>query len=191
MKNLLLFAIAILTLTTSCGDDDGVDGPIFTEGGTVLSYDNPNFSAPQLPQGIYEAAVRFPSSLTSALEGQFLRQVAVYLTNVPASTEIIVYTVEEGSQTLIPVYNADVGAQMTTDSWNVHSLSTPVEITGRDLWVSVKVDHPAQIGSVGCDEGPARQNGDFIAEEGDTQWSNLRTFANSDVNWNIKANILN
>lgn len=184
MKNILFFLLAISLFTSSCNTDDDT-----SPDATTLSYDAENFSAPVLPEDKYEAAARFTSSETSALNGKFLRAVEFYLVNVAATTEVIIYAAGDTNQPGDALYSANVSSAVTTDSWNTHTLSTPIEITGDDLWIAIKVDHPEEFGSVGCDPGPANANGDFLFVNSDNSWTNLRSFTNqaTDINWNIRG----
>ena len=177
-----------LLLNTSCKDDD--DGP--QTGNNVLNFDGENSAAPTLDQGVYEAAVRFPASITSDFVGRQILEIQFFLGSVPAKTEIFIS--EAGTSTTPGdiIYQADVSGNANVGSWNTHTLTSPVSIDGSDIWVSVLVDHPTAIATVGCDAGPAKANGDFIFDYGTQTWSTFRSYTNneSDINWNIRA-ILN
>ena len=191
MKKLFPFLFALIFFVGACSDDDDVIGPVFNNEDIIINFDDENFSAPLLPAGEYEMAVRFPESMMNAYVGKFLREVAVYLTNVPASTEIYIYETGSDPSSIVQLYQADVSASVEVDSWNVHVLNNPVEISGKDFWISIKVDHPLEIGSVGCDPGPAKEGGDFMVQIPAVQWTTLREYTNglTDINWNIRGNI--
>jgi len=190
-----IFSLLLFTLLLgACRDDDDAGGGnivIFNNPETVINYDDANFSAPQLPQGDYEMAALYPASTMQAQIGKKLKQVAVYLTNSPPAVGLNVYGPGANGAAGELLYTADLKPGSTIDSWNVHTLSPALELDGEDLWVSIFVSHPELMGSVGCDEGPAVNNGDKLYEYGVNDWSDLRIFTNnaSNINWNIRANI--
>lgn len=192
MKNTFYFLLIFALFAAACGDDDDDgQGPIFPNAESIINLDAENFSAPQMPAGQYEMAAFFPASFMQQYQGRFLKDVSVYLTNVPAATAFFIYGPGIGGTSGAVLYNADVSSTVQTDSWNTHQLSPALEITGEDLWIAVMVDHPSTFGSVGCDEGPANANGDLLFEYGTSDWTTLRQFTNnqSNINWNIRGNI--
>ena len=186
MKKLLLF-LPILLLMLACADDDEGGGDDCRN--ADLNYDCANFSAPALPTGIYETAVRFTPDLTQEFAGQNLTEVEIYFASVSAATVLKIYGPGTANTPGDLLYSRIISADMRTDSWNSHVLTDPVAITGDDLWVSVLVDHPDNIRTVGCDPGPALSNADFIFSESENRWTTLRDFTagEADINWNIRA----
>jgi hypothetical protein len=72
-------------------------------------------------------------------------------------------------------------------SWETVTLTTPVKVTGEDLWVGYKFTQTdAGIYIPGTDGGPADPNGDFVSTG--VGWSHL--FPGIDANWNIRANLV-
>lgn len=196
MKNPLFFLLMLALFVGACkDDDDNQDEPIFSNAQDIINHDGVNFSAPVLPPGQYEMSAFFPGSSLTQYQGKFLRDVAVYLTNVPAATQIVIYGTGQNGAPGDVLYEANVGGAMVPDSWNAHRLSSAIEITGEDLWLTIYVDHRTDsndsFGSVGCDAGPANTNGDKIFDFAGGSWTTFRDYSSgeSDINWNIRGNI--
>jgi len=174
------FFLFLVLLLNSCVDDNIVP--------QVLRYDGANLSAPQMLPGDYQMAARFPASALQAYQGKLLEEVQVYIQDRPARAEIIVYG--GGSETAPgPIlYSAVVTADLRRDQWNSHLLDTPVAIDNQDLWIAIMVRHQDPMGTVGCDPGPAVENGDLLMDANGT-WTDLRAFSNNSVNinWNIRG----
>ncbi len=179
----LLFFALISAALMSCSDDDG---DLF-----VLSYDGNNENAPILEAGVHEAGARFTSSLLDGLEGRELESVDFWLAEYPDRCEVLIY--DEGTATSpgTLLYSADVTFVTQNFDWNTHVLSTPIEITGDDLWVVIKVEHTEAYQSIGCDPGPAQTNGDWMLSSDDDLWRSFRDRTGNQVsiNWNIRGNV--
>lgn len=188
MKKLffLLLASTLTLMTFSCKDDD--------EGMVELKHDGENFSAPELPQGTFDAGVRFPKTITKTYEGYKLKEIDFYIQEKPSTVEVIVYgegsASSPGSEEL---YRKNVTTAVTANSWTLHTLDTPVEIKNEDIWIVVRLVQNGSLRSIGCDEGPANSNGDWMLGEGSTEWRTYRNISNNvvNVNWNIRGNIYN
>lgn len=181
LKILLLLAIGLLTL--GCSDDDAEP-----EGSNVLNYDGENFTAPTLPSGLYEYAVRFPSLITRQVEGRRIEKVSFYLYDAPDQIYINI------SPDLTPTLPGDiVNTQQVTNfqpnSWNTIDLVDPFVLDGNPVWVGIEVDLGRQMQTVGCDAGPANGNGDWLYDEDNREWATFseRTNQNESVNWNIRV----
>ena len=71
-------------------------------------------------------------------------------------------------------------------NWETITLTTPVKITGEDIWVGYQFTQTdAGIYIPGTDAGPANPNGDFLSTG--VGWSHLSP--GLDYNWNIRANL--
>ncbi|MDP1621613.1 MAG: T9SS type A sorting domain-containing protein [Bacteroidales bacterium] len=157
-----------------------------------LHYDGDNASAVgwNTPPVTVTVAARFPNAMTLPYAGLDLISVEVYVNNLntaPASNlmKVRIYgmgnTYEPGAilyeQTFTPVGT----------SWNTITLTTPVKVTGEDLWVGYNFTQTtASIYIPGTDGGPADPNGDFLSTG--VGWSHLSP--GLDYNWNIRANLL-
>ncbi|MBX2845402.1 MAG: hypothetical protein KTR13_04230 [Saprospiraceae bacterium] len=189
MKKYLLFLLALPFLWVSCSDDDNSFGI------EELSYDGPNEAAPILPLGTFEAAARFPASITSDYSGRSLDVVQFYLENVPLRTWVKVYGDGGNNAPGTLLYEREVTDDVFPFRWNSHSLDIPVTINGDDLWIAIVVEHEnGNYGSIGCDPGPATSNGDwFLDVDFTTNWETFRNFTNNavSINWNIRGELTN
>ena len=192
MKTLSLYSLLIVMalFATSCQDDDtpsGSSGPNIDSRFTVFNYDGANRDAPQLPGNTYEAAIQFPSNQLSGVQGQSLKEVHFYIRQVPAFCEIRVYTSPGGLAPVNLLYSREITGDIQGDQWNAHVLETPVEITSDNLWIGLNFAHNGLRRTVGCDEGPARANGDWLFDSADGQWVPLSQRSAININWNIRA----
>ncbi len=186
MKYTILLLTLGLFFFSACNSDDEVPTPE-----NQLSYDGDNNAAPELPVGIYECAVRFPESNTKDYIGRTIQEVSFFMGDIPSSTRILISATGTSNTPGDVLYEQNVSLN-TPGSWSTVTLTTPFEIDGSDVWISLEVNHPQAIRSVGCDAGPAEGNGDFIYEGSNQSWTDFRNFTNgeSSINWNIRA-ILN
>ena len=183
LKYLLILLLGI-ALTVGCGDD-GEGEP---EGPNILNYDGDNFTAPTLPDGLYEFAIRFPAVLVRNVEGRSIEQVSFYLYEIPSQLYINI------SPDFTPTLPGEiVNTQRVTDlrrnSWNTVTLDTPYLLDGNPVWVGIEVTQNSTLQTVGCDAGPANANGDWLYDEEFQNWETFRsrTNDNESVNWNIRA----
>ena len=180
MQRLLLLSLLIFSLSfTACEDDADPN---------LLNYDTANITAPEILPGDYEMAARFTPTETSQYVGQFLEEVQLYFVNRPAFAEIVIYDEGTPSTPGQELTSANVTTDIRSNAWSTLSLSTPVEISGDDLWIGIRVRHLDPIGTVGCDIGPANPNGDLF-KDGNGNWTTLRDFTNGaiNINWNIRG----
>ncbi|MEO0899381.1 MAG: hypothetical protein AAFY71_23420 [Bacteroidota bacterium] len=184
MNKLLFWGLVILISLSACDNASLTPAPTVDPPLESLSYDGPNENAPEFDPGTYEGAVRFPSNIISAFEGQRLEKVQYYMAAKPSSVTIKVYLKSDDNIPDSLVYSAAVTSEVTANSWNEHTLSNPLTLDRNDLWVSVKFSHVDTLRSLGCDEGPAASNGDWVLLGGG--WTTLRN-AGPNINWNIRA----
>jgi len=180
MRNLSPFLIFFILLLTACEKDKSSTN--------LLNYDSDNVTAPEFLPGDYEMAARFTTSETGAFQGQFLEEVQVYLVERPSRTEIVIYDEGTNSSPGAILHSQVVSTEVRPNSWNTILLDTPIEIQNKDLWISFKVRHRDPYGTVGCDIGPANDNGDKLFTTADG-WTTLRGFTNQgiNINWNIRG----
>ncbi|MEM1328573.1 MAG: hypothetical protein AAGI23_21635 [Bacteroidota bacterium] len=179
--SLLLLAMSIC-LFTACEDDNE------TQLSNTLNYDGAPFSGPVLPFGEHTFAVRFGEEELADYVGQFLEEITFYAGEEPETVEVLVYG--EGTATTpgAQLYSAKISGLSLPD-WNDHSIATPIEITGDDLWLAVKVLHTATQRSIGCDEGPNQQDGDWLFRADDPNWQSFSATTPESVNWNIRGKV--
>ncbi len=177
----ILFSLLCLMAFATCSDDD-------TQDSADLKYDGQNFSAPLFTDSAIEAGCRFPSNLTSNFTGQNLTEVQFYIMQVPTTCELLIYDQGTSSTPGTLLYERDLSSSIQADGWQSHNLGTPIELTGEDLWINIKVSHTGSQQSIGCDQGPALQNGDWMRLD-NGGWQTLRNYSNNEVNinWNIRG----
>jgi len=155
----------------------------------TIHYDGPNQTAPVLPAGDYEAAARFTSTELSDYVGRKLIEVNFFMANLPQNCTIRIYD-EGGANTPGNVlYSATVSNSLRPFSWNAHEIRNPIDITGKDLWISIGVTHSGTQQSIGCDDGPARSDGDWLYRDSEQQWSTYRQISGESINWNIRGRV--
>lgn len=156
----------------------------------TLHHDGDNLAAPQLPPGTYEVAAKFTFSKLQRFQEKDLYEVNLYIESVPTNVELKIYRQGDENVPGPILYSADWNG-LDANSWNDHTLTTPIEITGEDLWISVNFTHPTDMRTIGCDSGPADSNGDWILSYDDPGWQSLRNFSGGevDINWNIRGQV--
>ncbi len=181
-------------LTTTSIDPTPNPGPPspITDATAQLHYDGDQASAVgwnTVPTTVTVAA-RFPNSMTVPWAGLDLTSVEVYVNelNAPPASNLMKLRVYGMGNTYEPgpmIYEQNftpVGA-----AWETVTLTTPVKITGEDIWVGYNLTQiTSGIFIPGTDGGPADPNGDFLSTG--VGWSHLSP--GLDYNWNIRANLV-
>jgi len=181
MKKLNILLFGLVLLLAACGDDERTVE-------NVLRYDGDNFNAPLLSPGTYELAARFPANITRDFVGQNLTQVSYYVATNPLQTTLKIYSGGNSSAPGQVVYEATLTGTITQNSFNAHVLSEPLEITGEDLWLSIRFRINRGLQTIGCDEGPGDVNGDFMYQESTGEWTTFNAFTGGEsINWNIRG----
>jgi phenolic acid decarboxylase len=160
-----------------------------TDASAQLHYDADNASAVgwNSPPITVTVAARFPNSMTLPYAGMDLTAVEVFVNDLNASGNLMKVKIFGMGNTYEPgtlLYEQSftpIGA-----SWETITLTTPVKITGEDLWVGYQFTQTdASIYIAGTDGGPADPNGDFLSTG--VGWSHLSS--SIDANWNIRADL--
>lgn len=186
-STLITATIFLLLFSTGC-DPENISGePEILAPLVALNYDGRNQDAPNLPSGNFEAAIRIPSSDLSDLQGRKLIEVYYYIREIPSSCTIKVYKKSDSNAPVEQVYSTATTSELKANAWNKHILTSPVEITNDDLWLSVKVGHTQDTRSIGCDPGPAVENGDWLFDGSDNEWLPLSDRSQISINWNIRG----
>lgn len=180
MKNILPVLLLSFAILLSCKDD-----PPATD--TIIHYDGQNNDAPSLPDGYFEASAQFTSSQVQPYIGSNLIAVEYYLYSIPSRCEIKIYDRNNGNQPGTVLYQKDVTPDLRANAWNIHSLDLPIDIVGDGFWVSVAFEHIREQRTIGCDAGPANNNGDWLYDNFDGAWLTYRDRVGESVNWNIRA----
>lgn len=173
---------------TSQGTNGGNPKADNTENPVILNYDGPNADAIGLTSGgTFYAAARFPTAMVAPYAYYTLNTVDVYTNDVPSNATLRIYGTGTATtpgallhqQVFVPV----------EDNWNTITLTTPVTLTGTDIWIGYSVTHAAGQYVVGVDAGPANPDGAWISTNG-TSWSRLYELAPTlNYNWNIRGTI--
>lgn len=181
----LLFVLLATFTFAACGDDDGSSGNLDT-----LSYDGDNNNAPALAQGIHQLAVRFPASYLTDAVGKKLHEIEAFLIPGAVSYKLLVRDKGTSSSPGAVLFEKDITANVDAQKWVIIKVDPPLEITGEDLWIAVEVEHNATAQTIGCDNGPRKEGGDWIWDSISQNWETFlgRTGTES-VNWNIRGHL--
>lgn len=181
MKNILAcFLLLSLLLSTACKDDS-------RDLEVALRYDGDNFNAPLLEADLYEAAARFPASVTGNYTGRNLTEVEYYMAGTPQQTILRVYGPGTDDEPGTILYESALSGDISQNSFNTHVLDTPVAITGEELWISIRFRNNRTLQTIGCDPGPRVPNGDFLYQESDGRWLSFAQRTGESINWNIRG----
>lgn len=180
MKQLRVLLLALPFFFIACGDNED-------EFSNVLFYDNDNFSGPLLGAGTHELAVRFTEVELADYIGKNLVEASFFVGTAPSGLQLIVYgegTADAPGSVLYGPVNIN---GVFTGERNTHIITDPVEITGEDIWISMRVTHDQAQQSIGCDAGPNKAGGDWLYRADDPQWLPFSQRTTESVNWNIRG----
>jgi len=150
----------------------------------VLHYDGDNYDAIGLTSGgTFHVAARYPSSMTAQYTGYALQSLDVYINDAATSATLKIW---DAGTTTTPGTLLHQQSFIGT-GWLTIELSSPLELTGSDIWVGYVLTNAAGSYPAGCDAGPANANGDWISTDG-SSWEHLSGFG-LNYNWNIRANL--
>lgn len=176
-KYAFLFCYLVLMMS-SCQDDEATK---------LLSYDGANFSGPLLQAATWQAAARFTPNETASFSGLRLTQVEYFMGPAPSIAEIIIYGPGVNNEPGDMIYRASITNSISQTSWNRHRITDPIPITGEEIWIALSLVHQFDQQSIGCDEGPAASDGDWLFSSLDNQWLTYRERTGESVNWNIRG----
>ena len=187
--NILLIISSFVLLFTSCEENDLTPSPVIEPPLVTINYDDDNLTAPLLPGNTFEAAVKFTSSETGEVKGGKLIEVYYYLLEQPSSCAIKVYQKSSANGPEVLLYSEATTNEISPQSWNKHTLSTPVDIGDDDIWIAVRLQHAGNQQTIGCDPGPAHPNGDWLFDSADGEWRKMNERSSNEVNinWNIRG----
>jgi len=157
----LIIALVLIFTFNFCDDETPADG--FIE----LRYDANNFLAPILPANTYESAVMFPSNFSGNDEGNKIVSIDYYIEAKPTTAFLKIY-IAGNLQPDSLIYDENIINQISEKSFNTHTLTTPITLSGDDnIWIGIEYTQSNFIGVVGCDQGPAKTNGDWLYDSED------------------------
>ncbi len=180
-------------------DIDVSSSPVPTSGGSpdnmtennpvVLNYDGPNASAIGLTNGgTFNVAARFPSAMVAPYQYYMLETVDIYINHLPSAATIKIWGAGTSTTPGALLHQQNITPVAT--SWNTIQLSTPIEISGTDIWIGYSVTHAAAQFPAGTDAGPAVPDGAWISTDG-TSWSRLYELVPTlNYNWNIRGTLV-
>ncbi len=148
----------------------------------TIHYDEENAGGVGMTNGAqWRAAVRFPASMIAQYNGMYLTSVEVFIYESANAHKLQVY--DMGSVN-VPGPGALLVEQVfdPLPGWNTITLSTPLYVSGKELWVGCWFDQPAGLYPMGVD-GAVEQHPDGHYISFGPGW----TVSSSDGNWNIRA----
>lgn len=182
MRSLLCTLILFSIIFSACGEDNGASGS------NVLNYDSENATAPNLPPGEYAFAARFPALITRNVEGRSIQSISFYAYEQPENLTLQIANDSSPTEPATPYYSQEI-TSFAPNAWNTVPLSNPVIVEGEPLWIILSFDFggnlPRQV--IGCDQGPANPNGDWLYDEADGLWERFLVRIGDSVNWNIRV----
>jgi hypothetical protein len=157
----------------------------------VLQYDGNNVTAPILGPGIHEFAVRFTRKELEPYIGRKLAEVSFFAGNNPDGLDLLIYGAGTDKTPGAQLYRARLN-NINNPQWYEHKIAQGVDITGEDLWISIRVTHVQTQQSVGCDAGPSKEGGDWIKHFDERDWLTFRNYTSTasqreNINWNIRG----
>jgi len=186
----MCYALLALVLAGGCQQD-----PIPPQVGPgdfdLLHYDGSNLTAPRLPGNTYEAGAMFPAAEVARFEGRDLIEIQFFILNAPKSCTVKLYKGTFQGEPNELIFSESVTNVLEANKWNYLELDTPIKLEAADLWICVEFSHDGTQATLGCDPGPAHENGDWLFDEADGNWASLRSRTGSQIsiNWNIRGRI--
>ena len=183
-----LTAVVLALGLANCGEEENLAPEPDPVAPSTLHYDAGNLSAPSLAAGAYEAGARFTSMQIGNRVGRELTEVQYYIYTPAEVCSVKVYGPSSAGEPGAPLYAADVTDDVQDHQWNTHALAQPVTLTSTDLWICLEFSNAVGQPTVGCDPGPAVQDGDWLYSSADGQWRPLSDrFPAVSINWNIRG----
>lgn len=183
-SSFLSLFLSLFFVFTCQSDDD--ESEIFQNsvGSTIqLHFDGENDNSPSLAGGSYVVALKLPVEELQTFEGRSILGINVFVREVPDSASLVVYKGTARREPVELVTEKDISAELNGNQWNNLQLDEPVAIAGDDYWFALKFSHVDQLAVIGCDAGPANENGNWISGLLNESWIQFT----ADVNWNIRA----
>ena len=160
-------------------------GPVTDD--EVIRYDDgTNFDAIGLTSGgTFEVAAYWPAAEMGQYAGMELSKLDIYINDGVTSVLVKVYGPGSAGAPGSLLYSETFA--VSNVAWNTLELTTPVPITGDDIWFGYEVTHTGGTYPAGCDAGPAVAGfGDMIYFSG--TWAPLSGYG-LNYNWNIAGTL--
>ncbi|MEM1271571.1 MAG: hypothetical protein AAGI08_16110 [Bacteroidota bacterium] len=143
-------------------------------------------TAPTLGAGSFEGAVRFTPAVLAEADGLRLVELSIYVLQVPDQATIKVYGPGSAVAPGNLLFSADVTDQLRAESWNALAVDGVTIDAGQDLWAAFAYEDDNPSAVIGCDPGPAVQDGDWV-QLPSRPWQPLSVATDLSINWNIRG----
>lgn len=184
MKLNWLLLIALFGLAfAACKDDD--DGFVFDP--NLMHLDGVNSTAPFLRDDMVEAAAQFGKDAMDFYVGKKIEAVQFFIYEIPTSCQLMIYGKGTGGGPGQVLYSRQITNQLQPNGWNTIPLDQPLALPSDEIWISIQMLNGNNTQVIGCDNGPAQSGGDWMYEAGDNQWLTFRERSTDNINWNIRA----
>lgn len=183
---LTTLGISLLALVFGCEfGDNSVTLPKTEE--ALLKHDRGNVSAPLLPAGLWEAAVRLPATMTLDVKDGKVAEIHYYIERLPEICRLKIYGRGTRNQPGALLYVADVLSEITAPRWNKHIVTSNLAVSGEDLWLGIEFKQSNESRTMGADAGPVTIDGEWLFSDSDNRWQTLEARRNIQANWNLRA----
>ena len=180
MKKYAFLFCCLALMMSACNDDDN-------DTANILSHDRDNVTGPLLQAATWQAATRFSPAETAEFSGLRLTQVEYFMGLAPDEANVFIYGPGVNNQPGDLLYQASITNSINQTSWNTHRITTPIDITGEEIWIAINLVHQADQQSIGCDAGPTETGGDWLFSSLDNQWRTYNDRTAESINWNIRG----
>ncbi|MDX1410243.1 MAG: hypothetical protein R3330_18965 [Saprospiraceae bacterium] len=175
--------LLMLVALTACKDDPADP---FDPG--LMHLDGANNTAPFLPAGTVEAAARFDADILAQYAGKRIDNVQFFIYDIPDEAHLMIYGQGQGNEPGPVLYESEITGALAQGGWNTLPLLAPLDLPSDALWITIRMQiNNGGIQVIGCDAGPAQDGGDWLFESTDNQWRTFRARSGSNINWNIRA----
>jgi hypothetical protein len=135
--------------------------------------------------GNFEAAAYFPAATMAQYSGMQLTKIEFFINDAPSQCILKVYG--QGTSSVPGTLLHQQSVTPTINSWNLIELTTPVAISGGDIWFGYQVIQTAAYYPAGVDPGPAIAGfGDRLKING--SWTTLSGNGLNN-NWNLAGHL--
>ena len=156
----------------------------------LLHYDGDNNGYSIGDQGsTFIGGARFKADTMQHLTGGYLTSVQFHYSEPATGLSVLIFGDSTNTVPGDTLYFKKLNISSLIDSsWNSVTLDSGLLLSGKDLWVCIQVEDSTGLNyPLGCDDGPADVNGDWVNDSG--IWKHLNNDYGLNYNWNIRAEI--
>ncbi len=136
--------------------------------------------------GTFQVAAYWPASSMGQYAGMELTSIEIYINDAPTAAVMKIY--DQGSATVPGALLHEQTMSVNALMWNDIVLTSPVTISGNDIWIGYEVTHDVGVYAPGTDAGPAVAGfGDMISLDG-VAFEPMSALG-LNYNWNIAATL--